>query len=78
MDHHTGLVLAYVFGRRQGKVFPQLQGLLESLGITCYRTDCVSALIASNTCGDLTATATARRTGDSFVPTATGKSTAMG
>ena len=29
IDHHTGKVLAYVFGRRQDTVFLELQGLLE-------------------------------------------------
>jgi insertion element IS1 protein InsB len=39
IDHHTGKVLAYVFGRRQDQVFLQLQGLLEPFGITRYDTD---------------------------------------
>jgi insertion element IS1 protein InsB len=39
MDHHTGKVLAYVFGRRKDSVFLQLQELLEPLGITKYYTD---------------------------------------
>ena len=30
IDHHTGKVLAYVFGRRQDQVFLQLKGLLEA------------------------------------------------
>ena len=29
MDHHTGTVLAYVFGRRQDTVFVELKALLE-------------------------------------------------
>jgi len=33
-DHHTGQVLAYVFGRRQDDVFLQRQKLLEPFGIT--------------------------------------------
>jgi insertion element IS1 protein InsB len=39
IDHHTGKVLAYVFGRRQDAVFLQLKALLEPFGITCYYTD---------------------------------------
>jgi insertion element IS1 protein InsB len=39
IDHHTGKVLAYVFGRRQDKVFLRLQALLEPFGITRYYTD---------------------------------------
>ena len=39
MDHHTGKVLAYVFGRRQDDVFLKLQQLLEPFGITRYFTD---------------------------------------
>ena len=39
IDHHTGQVLAYVFGRRQDKVFLRLQALLEPFGITRYYTD---------------------------------------
>jgi insertion element IS1 protein InsB len=39
IDHHTGTVLAYVFGRRQDDVFLKLQTLLEPFGITRYFTD---------------------------------------
>ena len=39
IDHHTGQVLASVFGRRQDKVFLRLQALLEPFGITQYDTD---------------------------------------
>ena len=39
IDHHTGKVLAYVFGRRQGTVFLELKALLEPFGITRYFTD---------------------------------------
>jgi insertion element IS1 protein InsB len=39
IDHHTGAVLAYVFGRRKDKVFLQLKALLEPFGITRYFTD---------------------------------------
>ena len=39
IDHHTGKVLAYVFGRRQDTVFIELQALLEPFGITRYFTD---------------------------------------
>jgi insertion element IS1 protein InsB len=39
IDHHTGAVLAYVFGRRQDEVFLKLKALLEPFGITRYYTD---------------------------------------
>jgi IS1 family transposase len=39
IDHHTGNVLAYVFGRRQDTVFLQRKALLEPFGITQYYTD---------------------------------------
>jgi IS1 family transposase len=39
IDHHTGAVLAYVFGRRKDEVFLQLKALLEPFGITRYFTD---------------------------------------
>jgi insertion element IS1 protein InsB len=39
IDHRSGKVLAYVFGRRQDEVFLKLQGLLEPFGITRYHTD---------------------------------------
>ena len=39
IDHHTGKVLAYVFGRRQDEVFLRLQALLEPFGITRFYTD---------------------------------------
>src|SRR5215831_15141677 len=39
IDHHTGNVLAYVFGRRKDTVFLQLKALLEPFGITQYYTD---------------------------------------
>jgi insertion element IS1 protein InsB len=38
IDHRTGKVLAYVFGRRQDEVFVKLKGLLEPFGITRYYT----------------------------------------
>src|SRR5438093_5073312 len=37
--HHTGKVLAYVFGRRTDEVFLQLKALLEPFGLTRYYTD---------------------------------------
>ena len=37
--HHTGKVLAYVFGRRQDTVFLELKALLDPFGITRYFTD---------------------------------------
>jgi insertion element IS1 protein InsB len=39
IDHHSGTVLAYVFGRRQDVVFLQLQALLQPFGITRFYTD---------------------------------------
>ncbi len=39
VDHRSGKVLAYVFGRRQDEVFLKLQALLEPFGITRYYTD---------------------------------------
>jgi insertion element IS1 protein InsB len=39
IDHHSGTVLAYVFGRRKGAVFLQLKGLLEPFGIRRFYTD---------------------------------------
>ncbi len=39
IDHHTGKVLAYVFGRRKDRVFLRLQQLLEPFGITKFYTD---------------------------------------
>jgi insertion element IS1 protein InsB len=39
IDHHTGKVLAYVFGRRKDTVFLKLQQLLEPFGITKFYTD---------------------------------------
>ena len=39
IDHHTGQVLASVFGRRQDTVFLELKALLEPFGITRYFTD---------------------------------------
>ena len=39
IDHGSGKVLAYVFGRRQDEVFLKLKALLELFGITKYDTD---------------------------------------
>jgi insertion element IS1 protein InsB len=39
IDHHTGAVLAYVFGRRKDEVFLQLKALLEPFGLTRFSTD---------------------------------------
>lgn len=39
IDHHTGRVLAYVFGRRKDKVFLRLKALLAPFGITRFYTD---------------------------------------
>jgi IS1 family transposase/transposase-like protein len=39
IDHHTGKVLAYVFGRRKDDVFLRLKALLKPFGLTRYYTD---------------------------------------
>ena len=39
IDHQSGTVLAYVFGRRKDAVFLQLQALLKPFGITRFYTD---------------------------------------
>jgi IS1 family transposase len=39
LDHHTGKVLAYVFGRRTAEVFVQLKTRLEPVGLTRYYPD---------------------------------------
>src|SRR5262249_51472848 len=39
IDHYTGKVLAYVFGRRKDDVFLRLKALLEPFGLTRYYTD---------------------------------------
>ena len=39
IDHQTGAVLAYVFGRRQDAVFRKLKALLEPFGLRHYFTD---------------------------------------
>jgi insertion element IS1 protein InsB len=39
IDHGTGKILAYVFGRRQDEVFLQLNVLLQPFGITRFFTD---------------------------------------
>jgi insertion element IS1 protein InsB len=39
IDHHTGAVLAYVFGRRKDDVFLQRKALLEPFGLTRFYTD---------------------------------------
>ena len=39
IDHHTGQVLAYIFGRRKDTVLLALKALLEPIGITLYFTD---------------------------------------
>jgi IS1 family transposase/transposase-like protein len=43
IDHATGVVLAYVFGRRKDEVFLALKHLLEPFGITRYYTDHLGA-----------------------------------
>ncbi len=39
IDHRSGKVLAYVFGRRKDDVFLKLKAMLEPFGITRYSTD---------------------------------------
>jgi insertion element IS1 protein InsB len=39
VDHSSGKVLAYVFGRRQDEVFLKLKALLEPFGVMRYYTD---------------------------------------
>ena len=39
IDHHSGTVLAYVFGRRKDEVFLQLQELLAPFRISRFYTD---------------------------------------
>jgi insertion element IS1 protein InsB len=39
IDHWSGRVLAYVFGRRKDEVFLKLKALLEPFGISRYHTD---------------------------------------
>ena len=39
IDHYTGKVLAYVFGRRKDEVFVRLKALLEPFGLTRFYTD---------------------------------------
>jgi insertion element IS1 protein InsB len=39
IDHWSGAVLAYVFGRRQDEVFLKLKALLAPFGITRFFTD---------------------------------------
>ena len=39
IDHASGTVLAYIFGRRKDEVFVQLKELLEPFGITRFYSD---------------------------------------
>ena len=39
IDHHTGQILAYVFGARGDETFLQLKELLAPFGITHFYTD---------------------------------------
>ena len=43
LDHRSGKVLAYVFGRRRDEVFVRLKRLLAPFGIRRYYTDCWGA-----------------------------------
>jgi len=37
IDHHSGKVLAYLFGRRQDEAFLKLKALLEPFGLNNHR-----------------------------------------
>ena len=39
LDHQTGRILAYVFGRREDQAFVKLKALLEQFGIRRFYTD---------------------------------------
>ncbi len=39
IDHHSGKILAYVFGEHKDDVFLQLKAMLEPFGITRFYTD---------------------------------------
>lgn len=39
IDHKTGIILAFTFGRRKDEVFVELKSLLEPFGIKMYYTD---------------------------------------
>ena len=39
IDHKTGVILAYVFGRRKDEVFLELKKLLKPFGISKFYTD---------------------------------------
>ena len=39
LDHQTGRILAYVFGRREDRALLQLKALLKPFGIRRYYTD---------------------------------------
>ena len=39
LDHRTGRILAYVFGRREDQAFLKLKALLEPFGIRRFYTD---------------------------------------
>ena len=39
LDHRSGTVLAYVFGKRQDQAFLELKALLQPFGISRYYTD---------------------------------------
>ena len=39
LDHQTGRILAYVFGRREDQAFLKLKALLEQFGIRRFYTD---------------------------------------
>jgi insertion element IS1 protein InsB len=50
IDHHTGRVLAYVFGRRQDDVFLKLKALLQPSGIMTFYTDGWGRLRVTSRC----------------------------
>src|SRR2546422_3383307 len=54
LDHRTGRILAYVFGRREDQAFLKLKALLEPFGIRRFYTDgwgAAATLFASTTSG---------------------------
>jgi insertion element IS1 protein InsB len=61
IDHRSGQVLAYVFGRRQDEVFLKLKRLLEPFVITTYYTDYWGAYTRISTLGSISLASDTRR-----------------
>lgn len=53
IDHRSGTILAYVFGRRQDTVFLELKALLEPFGMTWYYPDGWGAYYCNETSNKL-------------------------